>query len=398
MQAIKNALVILVLIGVAYGAYVVLYRTYGSPPPGVDTDVSELNLSRGVETSLGASAVGDPMPGLPSGQLSPPPSLMGNATPNVQPPSSSATPNAPSAAPAIPPLTVQPPTPNPSTTPSATPGPSAQSSQPPGTAAPASQYPVTSANPFAAGSTQPPTTVQPSAPAAQPATPAADPADAAEIALKWETAQQHLHAKKLLEAHELLSDLYGHPGLTPEQDAKVTELLGQLAGTIIYDSSPRFGLVPPYVVQAGDTLEKIAAEHKVSPVFLAKVNGLTSPSDVRPGDTLKVVRGPFLAIVDLRPRREEVTLVLDGRYYAGRFPIVRPVGNDFVLPQKDDQVFSVVEKHADDLWIGLGGKLGLHKASDDGRPGTRDSIRLAARDAQDLYDLLTLESRVAIRR
>ncbi len=194
-----------------------------------------------------------------------------------------------------------------------------------------------------------------------------------------------------------MSDLYGRPGLTPEQDAELTKLLGQLAGTIIFDSSTRYGLAPPYVVQPSDTLERIAAEHKISPVFLAKVNGLASPSDLRPGETIKVVRGPFRAIVDLRPRREEVTLVLDGRY-AGRFPLAGPIGNDFSMPARDDQVFSVVEKDPADLWIGLGGKLGLHAAPEGGRPGAHDSIRLAARDAQDLYDLLTSDSQVAIRK
>lgn len=388
MQAIKNALVILVLVGVAYGAYVVLYRTYGPPPPGIDTEIGDLSLSRGVETSPGVPPAGEPMSGLPSGHLSPPPSLAGGNPPSAHSPAASATaPGSPST-PTIPPLTVQPSTPNPSA------GSTAEPSQ--GASTTANPYPVTSANPFVARSPDPVTST-PQASSSQPATPPTDPADAAEIALKWQTAQQLLEAGKLVEAHELLSDLYGRPGLTAEQDAKLTELLGQLAGTIIFDSSTRYGLAPPYVVQQEDTLQRIAADHKVSPVFLAKINGLASPADPRPGDTIKVVRGPFRAIVDLRPRREEVTLVLDGRY-AGRFPLMRPMGNDFALPPREDQVFAVVEKQADDLWIGLGGKLGLHRAAEGGRPGAHDSIRLAARDAQDLFDLLTLDSQVAIRR
>jgi hypothetical protein len=68
------------------------------------------------------------------------------------------------------------------------------------------------------------------------------------------------------------------------------------------------------------------------------------------------------------------------------------------MPARDDQVFSVVEKDPADLWIGLGGKLGLHVAAEGGRPGPHDSIRLAARDAQDLFDLLTSDSQVAIRK
>jgi len=194
----------------------------------------------------------------------------------------------------------------------------------------------------------------------------------------------------------MLSEEYGRPDLSPQEDRRLTELLGQLAGTLIYDSANRHGLLPPYVVQPGDTLDKIAAEHKISPTYLLKVNGLGSASDVRPGATLKVVRGPFNAIVDLRPRREEVTLVLDRRY-AGRFAIQGNPGSDFVLPESDTEL-SVIEKQPQDSWIGFGGKLGIH-AESTGRPrGAHDCIRVTQRDAQDLYDLLTPDSKVVIRR
>jgi hypothetical protein len=342
---------------------------------------------------------GEPMPGPPAGFATSPSAPLGSGGPPSQAPIvKTIDPGPPAAAaPSIPPLTVQPSSqiqPAPSAS-----KPAGVENVAPPAAAGQSAYPVTKENPFAARSPDPSPNVAatPAAAPAASAAPAADPADAAEIAHKWQTAQQLLSAGKLVEAHELFSDLYGRPSLTPEQDANLTKLLGQLAGTIIFDSSTRYGLAPPYVVQPGDTLERIAAEHKVSPVFLAKVNGLASPSDLRPGETIKVVRGPFRAIVDLRPRREEVTLVLDNRY-AGRFPLAGPIGNDFVMPARDDQVFSVVEKDPADLWIGLGGKLGLHVAAEGGRPGPHDSIRLAARDAQDLYDLLTSDSQVAIRK
>src|SRR5687767_4932966 len=108
MQAIKNALVILVLVGVAYGAYVVLYRTYGPPPPGIDMEIGDLSLSRGVETSPGVSLSGDTTPGSPTGHLSPPPSLAGGNSPSAHAPAASAPPSGSPDTSAVPPLTVHP--------------------------------------------------------------------------------------------------------------------------------------------------------------------------------------------------------------------------------------------------------------------------------------------------
>ena len=200
----------------------------------------------------------------------------------------------------------------------------------------------------------------------------------------------------------------------------MTELLDKLAGSVIF--SRQHTLQPPYRVNPGETLDEIASRHDVPWRLLAKINGIDDPRALEPGQTLKVLRGPFTAMVSLS--RRELTLFLD-KSYAGRFPI--SIGSD--RPPQEG-VFQVRDKmvertHYDrtgreippgnpdnpygKFWLGLGGKydrgvasdLGIHAAAvwnGPGGPPGRGCIGLNARDAEDLYDILSLGSTVIIKR
>jgi LysM repeat protein len=89
-----------------------------------------------------------------------------------------------------------------------------------------------------------------------------------------------------------------------------------LAGTVVY--STQHQLEPAHVVRPGETLETIARQYNVPWQLLAKINGIAAVDQVQPGQQIKVVPGPFAAIVDLR--RSQLTLMVDGRY-AGKFPV-----------------------------------------------------------------------------
>jgi LysM repeat protein len=154
-------------------------------------------------------------------------------------------------------------------------------------------------------------------------------------------------------------------------------------------------LEKPYVVKATDTLDSIAMAYYVTPKLLAKINGIDDPKAIRPGDTLKVVRGPFHAVVHIS--REEISLQLEQRY-AGRFRIVR-TGNDFRLPQKP-VIYPVREKAnaRGEHWIGLDAGYAIHADLAPGAAGSapapgRDSIAINAKDAEDLYDILTVDAK-----
>jgi len=128
--------------------------------------------------------------------------------------------------------------------------------------------------------------------------------------------QGALDRGELSQALLLLSDWYDDPSLAPKESQEVDALLGQLAGSVIYSTEHR--LEPPYLVQAGERLEDIAKKYGVPWQLLAKINGIDRPGQLQPGQKLKVLRGPFSALIDLGERRLTVLLA---RRYAGKFAI-----------------------------------------------------------------------------
>lgn len=229
---------------------------------------------------------------------------------------------------------------------------------------------------------------------------------------------RELDAGRLAEAHEVLSRFYFQPGLTPQQSRQVAELLDQLAGTVIY--SRQSLLEPLYVVRPGDTLQSIAERYDVPPALLANINGIRDPRGPQPGQELKVVRGPFHAVVHLADH--ELILML-GKLYAGRFRIA--VGRDqpnlegaYVVADKgvgptyygpDGATFDEHDPRnpLGNLWLGLGQRvgqatrIGIHGTNDPqniGRDAPRGNIGLDQRDVEDVYGILSVGSRVIIQR
>ncbi|HEX5442254.1 MAG TPA: LysM domain-containing protein, partial [Pirellulales bacterium] len=138
----------------------------------------------------------------------------------------------------------------------------------------------------------------------------------AQFAALMQSAEASLAQGQLGDVHLELSAWYGEPRLSPDEEHQLTNLLDQLAGTVIY--SRQHLLEPAYEVQPGDTLERIADDYQVPWQLLANINGLRDPQRLHQGEQLKVIRGPFHALVNL----QKLELVLNvGRRYAGRFRI-----------------------------------------------------------------------------
>lgn len=225
--------------------------------------------------------------------------------------------------------------------------------------------------------------------------------------------QAALDRGELSQALLLLSDWYGDPSLTPAETTEVNQLLSQLAGTVIYSSEPR--LEAPYLVQAGETLQQIAAKYDVPWQLLAKINGLASPDALQTGQELKVIPGPFNAKIDISAR--ELTLML-GRRYAGRFPIefdpsltvedgnwlvdqkpITPTGGLYSASSGESgESRSIVLSNPS----AVGGQVAvLRSASGSSQVASEPvarTIKLKQADANDLYDILSVGSRVTIRR
>ena len=98
-----------------------------------------------------------------------------------------------------------------------------------------------------------------------------------------------------------------------------------------------------YQVQPGDMLQKIAGQYDVTWQYLAKLNRV-DPRKVRAGQRLKVIKGPFSAIVDLSDY--EITIHAHG-YYVTRYPV--GIGKDGSSPIGK---FTVQEKLVDPTYYG----------------------------------------------
>jgi LysM repeat protein len=276
VNSLKPIILLVVLGGVAYGVYRSLSKESQVPPPGVDTSVTAApdiklgDLNANVAKDLELKTAG--------------PNLLRPENSGVAPPFNAA-------------------------------------GTSPDTAAAAAPVFNADVNRNAAAELNPP-----QAPVHTPHSAAAaqqHPAGDTPFSAAWTAIQPSLNAGQLAAALKELSAWHDHPSLNAQEREMVDRLLGQLAGTVIYSREHR--LAAPYQVQPGDRLEDIAAKWKITPELLAKINGLDPAATVLPpGQELKVVPGPFSAVLDVGGDR--LTVLLDG-CYAGSFPVA-DVGSD----------------------------------------------------------------------
>ena len=233
----------------------------------------------------------------------------------------------------------------------------------------------------------------------------------AAFASAWADAHDKLAAGRYAEALAVLSTWHDDPSLGLEESHRLEHLLGQLAGTVIYSQQDL--LLPPHVVQQGETLLSIAAPLAVPWQLLAKINGVEDPARLVPGESLKLVRGPFDAVVSVSRRRLSLQV---GGNYAGSFPVVvgrqirERVGSavPVVSVQQADAPAEQAGPVTQVAWgqpgsksIGLADGLSIagvadpSTVSDDTVPGT--SLIVADRDLAELADILGQGSRVLVR-
>jgi LysM repeat protein len=216
---------------------------------------------------------------------------------------------------------------------------------------------------------------------------------------------------KIRDALAKLSPYYNHIELTREEHIDLVDLLDALAGEVIY--STRHLLEPPFTVKQGETLEAIANRFHVSPETLMNINLMGESKVVLAGSKLKVLNGPFRADVNLN--RGELTLFL-GELYAGSFSI--SVG---VEPNPIEGTFQIIDRRRDrtyvgansqilpasdsrnpygGYWMNLGQDLSIHGSPAIPTPGLENAgcISLAPLDAREVYSLLAQGSQVTIHR
>ena len=234
----------------------------------------------------------------------------------------------------------------------------------------------------------------------------------ATVSINWEGLQEMVTNGDIRNALKTLSPYY-EADLTQAQKIQMLAWLDQLAGKVIYSTEH---LLSPnaYVVQANDTLESIAQKWNVTPQLIFNVNSskIGTPSNLLPGTELKIIEGPFNAVINLE--RQELTLFLQGMY-AGRFNI--EIGQDgqgidhgsFIVEQKalgknysvngQSIAAATPENPYGKYWIGLNSNVSIHESNPlPGQVDTRGSIRLATKDAADVFGILSNGSQVTIKR
>lgn len=430
MSSLKSLFFIAVLAAAASGVYVALNKsnTESPVPPGVCQGYTgppkiQMPTAQGAagqfpSNASSGSRTSPAMPGFPSFSMNAPAAAASTAGP-TPPPGDLAPPFVPpSAPPSVPPAVIgasgYPSAPG---APPAAPAPSSSAFGAPssvaGGAAESSGSKMSSlslrsdvpgGNAPAASTAMVPAATDPAAPS-QPKGPSAG------VESLMKNVESKLDEGRLADAHLMLSSLYGTSEVPPEHARQMTRLLDQMAATVIY--SRQHLLEAPYRVQPGDTLERLADSHNVPPQLLARINGIRDSQSLTPGRELKMIRGPFSALIDLD--RRELTLMLNGRY-AGRFPIVAGADQpklEGVYAVRDKRANPVVEgpggaapprdpaSQPGKLWIDLGNQISIQGTADPrsaGPTGDRGSICVGNQDMEDIFGILSVGSRVVIQR
>ncbi len=206
-----------------------------------------------------------------------------------------------------------------------------------------------------------------------------------------------------------LSAFYKSQDLTPEEQTELLDMLDPLAGKVIY--SREHLVEPAYKVRRNETLMDISQHYHVPWQLLQKINGIENPRVLLPGSELKVVSGPFRAEVDLQAR--ELTVFL-GQLYAGRFPISigadpAPVDGEYeVRDKREDRPYFTTDGRQipagspnnpfGRVWLDLGKEICIHGSPATGSDAQHGCISLSPRDADDIYGILSLGSKIRILR
>jgi LysM repeat protein len=249
----------------------------------------------------------------------------------------------------------------------------------------------------------------------------------AAVAARIAEADRLIRSNEPLEARRVLNEALKSRSIGASDAATLRTRLGELNADLVFSPrvTPGDPLTEVYEVQSGDRLSKIAAKRELATHWklIQRVNGLSNPNVIRLGQKLKLVRGPFHAVVDksdfrvdiyqgapnapedwLYIRSFDVGLGKDdgtplGTFVVGRNAKVENPG--WVNPHDPTEKYGPRDpKNPIGLfWIGLEGVgdsaaytgYGLHGTIEPESIGTEASlgcVRLRAEDIERLYELL----------
>ncbi|MFQ5590954.1 MAG: L,D-transpeptidase family protein [Phycisphaerae bacterium] len=169
-----------------------------------------------------------------------------------------------------------------------------------------------------------------------------------------------------------------------------------------------------YVIKTGDTLAKIAAPNMIPADLLADVNGLRDKNMIRAGQTLKIIKGPFRAVItrdsfsldlylgDTFVKRYRVGLGIEGSTPAGEWRVSTKLKNPTYYPPRGGKIIAADDPNnpLGERWIGLEGvsgeavgqlRYGIHGTIEPdsiGRNASLGCVRMYNEDVESLYTYL----------
>jgi lipoprotein-anchoring transpeptidase ErfK/SrfK len=179
-----------------------------------------------------------------------------------------------------------------------------------------------------------------------------------------------------------------------------------------------------HVIAPGETLGQVAKRHNVTADFLASINAIPDKNQVRAGQTIKVVRGPFHIKVDKATysldvylentflKHYTVGLGADDGTPSGEWVVSTKLVNPTYYPPRGGRIRAAddPENPLGERWIGLRGvagdalgqqRYGIHGTIEPesiGRSQTLGCIRMHNADVAELFALVVPgETRVTVK-
>lgn len=141
--------------------------------------------------------------------------------------------------------------------------------------------------------------------------------------------EEALSSNRPVEARQFFNRALHHRAATEGDKRLLRQRLAALSETLIFSPTvvPGDALVETYTIKAGDSLTRIVAMHdlKVDWRAVARINRLSDPRRIRVGQTIKLVKGPFHAVVYKGAYRLDLysdRMDADGnRFFIRSFPV-----------------------------------------------------------------------------
>ncbi|MFH0983320.1 MAG: L,D-transpeptidase family protein [Planctomycetota bacterium] len=254
------------------------------------------------------------------------------------------------------------------------------------------------------------TTAEPSPPAAQ--------EDFTRALALMNAGLASLNRGEVIDARAKLSEALALQ-LPQEDRVKTRAALSKLADQTLFSPAvtPNDPFASTYVVKTGDSLVKIAKEYAVTAELLARVNNLADRNMIRIGQRLKVLHGPFHAVIDLKGydmdvflqntfvKHFKVGLGESNSTPTGKWRVQNKLINPTYYPPRGGDIIAADDPKnpLGERWIGLHGlegeavgqeRYGIHGTIEPESIGKNLSlgcVRLYNEDVELLFDLLVEE-------